>query len=224
MIVVWALLALTLGAAAALWIAWRLSRGLFALGLLGLGVLIYAGWIEPRSLGVTRATIEVTRLQAPLRAVLIADTQSVSYHWPARRLRALVDRANAEQPDIVFLLGDYAGWSHGPTRGFYNDWFYNPPEETISEFKRLEAPMGVYAVLGNHDWYWNGERATDLLRAAGAHVLLNEGALLTTPQGAQVWVGGVAEEQTLSSPLAASAAYCFASGEKEPRRAAMCFQ
>lgn len=55
--------------------------------------------------------------------------------WLAR----VIDQANAEQPDMVVLLGDIFE-SHG-----------NPTADELDDFRRLRPRLGVWAVIGNHD-------------------------------------------------------------------------
>jgi len=77
-----------------------------------------------------------------------------------RWLAARIDQINAQQPDIVVLLGDiFEG--HGP-----------PEEQLIATFRRLNAPIGVWAVAGNHEFHGGGK--TNLFNGAGFKLLNNE--------------------------------------------------
>lgn len=76
-------------------------------------------------------------------------------------LAGVVDRVNALRPDMVVFLGDILegyGSSH---------------EDLIPVFRRLFAPLGVWAVPGNHESYGNYHRAVRLMQKAGLHVLIN---------------------------------------------------
>lgn len=78
--------------------------------------------------------------------------------WLAER----VAQVQAEQPDMIVLLGDiFEG--HG-----------QPAGELIGIFKGLQAPLGVWAVLGNHELHGREDFAGRLLKAAGIAVLRNE--------------------------------------------------
>lgn len=62
----------------------------------------------------------------------------------SRWLAGRIEQVKAQQPDIVVLLGDiFEG--HGP-----------PAERLIDTFRQLSAPLGVYAVTGNHEFHGNG--------------------------------------------------------------------
>jgi predicted MPP superfamily phosphohydrolase len=77
-------------------------------------------------------------------------------------LAARIAQVNAQQPDLVVLLGDiFEG--------------HDPPEgELIETFKQLSAPLGTWAVLGNHEFYGGGDRR--LFEEARFTLLRNEWA------------------------------------------------
>jgi len=74
---------------------------------------------------------------------------------------------NAEQPDLILLGGDY----------MINDiWFGSPvaADSIGAELGQLRAPLGVFAVLGNHDWWNNGPKVRAAFEARGVTVLDDE--------------------------------------------------
>ena len=76
-------------------------------------------------------------------------------------------RVNAEQPDLILLAGDY----------LINDVVggrFVAIEPIALEFGKLRAPLGVIAVLGNHDWWNDGQRTRAALEANGVRVLDDE--------------------------------------------------
>jgi predicted MPP superfamily phosphohydrolase len=98
---------------------------------------------------------------------------------------------------VVVLLGDYL-----PSPGLRR--FADPiVEDEIAEaLAPLTAPRGVYAILGNHDWWEDSEamrrragptRIGKALAAAGIHVLENE-AVRTGPSGHPVWIAGLGDQ------------------------------
>jgi predicted MPP superfamily phosphohydrolase len=79
-----------------------------------------------------------------LRIAVIADIHAC-YPWMSEeRIRDIVDLANAQKPDLTVLLGDYV-CTHPFVSG------YVPPGAWAEQLARLEAPLGVYSILGNHD-------------------------------------------------------------------------
>ncbi|MHC4791135.1 MAG: metallophosphoesterase, partial [Planctomycetota bacterium] len=74
-------------------------------------------------------------------------------------LTARIAQVKAQRPDIVVLLGDiYEG--HGP-----------PEDKLIATFKQLSAPLGIWAVSGNHEFH--GEAKANLLEKSGFKLLSN---------------------------------------------------
>ena len=116
--------------------------GLFGIGLLGV-VVAWEGFVRgPGALGVTRHRIASTRIDAPLRIVVLADLQTDS---PGDFEREALELAMAERPDLVLLPGDYVQTSRdryaetlSALRGLFDD-------------VGLDAPLAVYAVEGNVD-------------------------------------------------------------------------
>ena len=81
----------------------------------------------------------------PLKIVLISDSHAC---WPfvsLARLRRIVGQVNALAPDLILHGGDFIV----PRRPF---WRAASPEEAVAPFAELSAPLGVFAVLGNHDY------------------------------------------------------------------------
>jgi predicted MPP superfamily phosphohydrolase len=73
------------------------------------------------------------------------------------------------------------------------------------EMGKLRAPLGTIAVLGNHDWWNDGERITRALRQAGLTVLENEARRIEYG-GKSFWVAGVADMWTRKPDIAGSLA------------------
>jgi hypothetical protein len=78
-----------------------------------------------------------------------------------RWLEARVAQVQAERPDMVVLLGDLHE-GHG-----------RPQKEVLPAFRRLSAPLGVWAVLGNHEFHRRQGTSTTLMKDAGFRVLRN---------------------------------------------------
>jgi predicted MPP superfamily phosphohydrolase len=169
----------------------RLAWILGGLLLTAYGLAVWAFLIEPRLLVVRHLTIESAAWRGPpVRLGLISDTHVAAPHVDPARVARVVARMNGEHPDAVLLLGDYAG-GHEPaaTRAH--------PERSeilrgVAAFKELRARLGVYAVLGNHDWWYDGPATERALTAAGATVLENRAVLARRPEGA-FWIAGLAD-------------------------------
>ena len=156
--------------------------------LLVCGIVAWAFFIEPNRLVVRHETLELPRWPSGLSGVKIAvlsDIHAGSAFIDERKLRLIVDRTNQLQPDLIVILGDYiAGNGRGSRR--------MEPEVFAPILKNLHAPFGVYSVLGNHDWWYNGTKVRTVLEANGIKVLDNE-VLKITVHDNSVWLVGLAD-------------------------------
>ena len=152
--------------------------------LLALG--LWSFWLEPASLRVQTVDIPVDwPYVRPLRVALVSDLHvGAPYHGLAR-LPSTVDRINATTPDLIFIAGDVV------TLGVLGGQF-TTPEAIAQELRRLRAPSGVFAVLGNHDRLFSALRVRVALEAAGIRVLEDTASLVDTPSG-RVWVAGLTD-------------------------------
>ena len=142
--------------------------------------------VEPSSLEVHRATLALPGWPAthqPLTVALIADLHTGAPWQGLDALRRVVDTTNALRPDLVLLLGDYV--IHGVLGGHFV-----PPEESAPLLGRLVAPLGVFAVLGNHDHWFDGGRVRAALEAAGIPVLEDRARRIERP-GGDFWLVGL---------------------------------
>ena len=181
----------------------KISRRLFLQGAGGLawptlGLGSYAFAFEP-VLRLNVTSYHVTPPHWPdgltVKAVVLADFHACEPWMPASRVRGIANLTNDLSPDIVFLLGDFSGGHRfvtGPVM----------PEEWGEALSVLKAPLGVHAVLGNHDW-WHGalpgmpadgaEGVRQALRWCGVKVLEND-AVRVTKDGQSFWVAGLGDQ------------------------------
>lgn len=152
--------------------------------------LLWGFAIEPASLRLREVPIMLPAWPSPvpLRVALLADLHVGSPWNGVDRLAEIVRRTNAARPDLVLLLGDYV------SRGVPGGHFV-APEEIETVVRDLKAPLGVYAVLGNHDLSWNGRRITRALERAGIVVLHDRAARIDPADGRHppFWLAGVSD-------------------------------
>ena len=153
---------------------------------------------EPETLVVRR--IEVVS-QAwtgrPLRIGVISDTHMGAPHMSVARMRRLVARMNSEHPDVVTLLGDYIG-GHAPASS-RSSGDRAAILATFHEMGGFRAGLGTYAVLGNHDWWYDGPLVAAALDAAGVHVLENQAFRVERGAGS-FWIAGLADHDAPRAP------------------------
>jgi uncharacterized protein len=158
---------------------------------------VKAFWIEPRSLVITRADIAVPQWPAdarPLTIAMLADIQAAGPHVTAERVADVVAQINALEPDLIVLLGDYVSQMRLSTS-------HVPPKATAAVLARLQAPLGVHAVLGNHDWWLDGRYVRGLLENAGIAVYENTAQPIDAGDGRRFWIAGLADLSTRAVDL-----------------------
>ena len=134
-------------------------------------------------------------IDLPLRIAVLTDLHMGAPHMPLERLDAIIELVNAQKPDLVVLLGDY-----GASHKFITKKVSFAA--TARACARLRAPLGRYAVMGNHDW-WADPRAQKRRRGpteahmafedAGVPVLENE-ALRMRFKGKNFWLAGLGDQ------------------------------
>jgi predicted MPP superfamily phosphohydrolase len=154
--------------------------------VLVLGVWAFA-W-EPASL-VTRThrvAIPQWRVElAGLRVVVLGDLHVGSSYNGLSKLAQIVDRANAANPDLILLPGDFV------VDDVIGGTFVRP-EESAAVLARLRARLGVWAVLGNHDRWLGAKRVQIALEQHGIRVLEDRAVLLNRGDS-PFWLVGISD-------------------------------
>lgn len=102
----------------------------------------------------------------PVRVALLADLHVQGPDLSPARMARIAAQVNAQEPDLILIAGDFSGDRTLRTR-LYSE------AEIAASLKSLKAPLGVYAVLGNHDHWRDGPTMQRAVTAAGIPVLVN---------------------------------------------------
>lgn len=180
-----------------------ISRRRVLAGLAGLGAGSFGlgGYAVAESYGLDVASYSLTPPNWPrdlrLRLAVIADLHAGDPWMSAERIRAIVQTTNALQADAVVMLGDFV---LGSRLGRYGTPM--PHAVWANELAALKAPLGVHAVLGNHDWWESAEvqdrgsgptPVGESLQAVGIPVYENE-AVRLTKDGHPFWIAGLGDQ------------------------------
>lgn len=161
------------------------------------GILLFAGFGMGMVRGVTNIRIFTEEIGIPdlpepfsgIRIVQISDFHLAGFHHHPEYIRKVVEQVNGLRPDLILFTGDMV-------HNFSEEM--DPFMETL---RSLKAPLGKYAILGNHDygayysWDSNEEKAVNLekvksqIREAGFDLLLNEHRTITLDSTAIELVG-----------------------------------
>jgi len=166
----------------------RLRIALVLLLLAAVCLGIWSVLIEPNRLVIHQETIKIEAWPKELDGLHIAVISDIHTGGPfidEKKLNEIVEKTNALHPDLIVLLGDYMSG---------NNWHSHrvEPEVTAAVLKNLRAPLGVFAVLGNHDWWYDGKKVRLGFEQNGIRVLEDEVFELNW-QGKSFWLAGLAD-------------------------------
>lgn len=117
-----------------------------------------------------------------LKIALVSDIHMGSFPFEERRVRRVVEAVNAQKPDLIALGGDFVNghrWNTGCDL-----------EKLAAILKDLKAPLGVFAVTGNHDELYGSAKIIDSLSKVGIKFLENEGVKISTKNG-EFYMAGI---------------------------------
>jgi predicted MPP superfamily phosphohydrolase len=168
-------------AVAAFWPA-RLDGALAAAGALALFAGVGSTWRRPRLIA---REVSIAGLPQPLDGYRIAQLSDVhcGSYTPARRVAAWVARINALDVDLVAVTGDLITTGSAHVAG------------VARALGGLRGKDGVFACMGNHDYFTDGEELVAALESSGLCVLRNDGRVVER-DGARLYVAGVDDTWT----------------------------
>ena len=176
----------------------RVLKALAGLFFVALGTTGgYATAWEPSHQRITRYGLRPRGWPAgrKLRLAVISDLHIGGPYMSLERVAEIVAQTNALKPDLTLLLGDFVA-----SRDRKDS---DPPMQAwAAELARLQAPAGLFAILGNHDWWHDAPTQKNrmgptqvglALEAAGITLLDNRAMRLETPAG-PVWLAGLGDQ------------------------------
>ena len=149
-----------------------LRKGRIALALvllLTVFVFVYASWIEPYWIEVTHHAVPAP-LNSPIKIAHLTDIHTSGL---GRREQRMLEIVSAEAPDLIVITGDSINITAD----------YSGLHEVLT---RLQAPLGVWVVRGNHEDWWPVNNEREFYESAGAKLLVNASA----PVRDGVWLVG----------------------------------
>ena len=159
--------------------------------MIGFSLFMWAWQVEPRRVETVTAAMEMPQWKRkegpPLRIAIAGD-----FHLRpnggdlAHRYMETIMEA---RPDMIFLLGDYA---NGHTRESSM-----APETAREYFKMLKAPLGIFAVQGNHDQYYGWNLWRNMFSGLGILPMWNDSLLLHLPGGRELQLSSVRDDYHL---------------------------
>lgn len=133
-----------------------------SVAIAGTGCLGY-GFAVNDQVQLSRVEVKLAQLPAAFDGLTIAHLSDLhlGLYTSAQYLRRCVELANAQQPDLVALTGDYT---------YLQRKYVEPVADLLSE---LRPRIGTYAVLGNHDYYQGAGHLARAFRRVRLNLLLD---------------------------------------------------
>lgn len=174
-------------------------NGIFLLAILGMGIIAWAHWVEPRWFHLRKEHLKVKKpLKKPLTILHLSD---LHFTRPRKVMGKFFDQLSQIDTDFVFVTGDFFDHVSGI-------------EPCLTNLKKLKPRKGIYAILGNHDYrvyppvnqwirmlsggdhfYERPAEETGALKQAlaeaGIKVLINENISVPVEEGEEVTIIGV---------------------------------
>lgn len=131
----------------------------------------YGFLIEPRMMSLRHVSLTAPT-GTSLKIALISDIHVGGLHMPAKRVEKITAQINAQNPDIIFIAGDYVNGHQN--RAEHSNESNSKIDAGLSFLENLSAPMGIFAAMGNHDALYDTPYLRSKLSHMGINVLVNE--------------------------------------------------
>jgi len=118
-----------------------------------------AKYVRVREIPIMLETL--TENKNPLTVAFVSDIH-IGYEVGERHLADIVEKINAADPDLILIGGDL---------------LEEPPvliEDMLDTLSQLDAEYGVYATVGNHEFYTGLTAGRDYMERAGIRLLIDE--------------------------------------------------
>ena len=160
---------------------------LWTIFILGILSFIWAVFVEPYRLKIKTYQVKKPSLSG-LKIALVSDLH-INPHQQ-KWLEEVVSKVNEQKPDIILLGGDFVKGHKLESSMDIN--------KIAKNLGNLKAKYGIYAVLGNHDWWYGGQNVAQALEQNGIKVLNNQNILIPNPYQ-DLYLAGV-EDATTRAP------------------------
>lgn len=152
-----------------------------AVFILALLIGIYSFIIEPKWVEIKHVTVKANKFPADfkgLRVVLFSDTH-LGFFFDQSDLQRTVEKINQLKPDVVCFTGDFLDSKDS----------ISVLDSAVPILQNLQAPLGKFAILGNHDYRSDEKQITKTLQKGGFHVLVNQSITVQKDQQSFSFIG-----------------------------------
>lgn len=171
----------------------------------GVAALAGDGYLETYRVQLKKLEIPLKRLPPAFDGFTIVQLSDFHYEemFSVFTIRKSIELVNALHPDLVVLTGDFVTVGFFESRAHAHRYAARAAIPCAQILSQLQARMGKFAVLGNHDAGANPELVTHALESHGIPVLRN--ASLPIEQGSsRFWLAGVEDALEAEPDLGAA--------------------
>lgn len=149
-----------------------------------IALIIWSFYIEPNLLVVKHYNVQNEKLRG-LKVVFASDFHVKKNQ--EKRLIKVIKKINAQNADIILLGGDYVNGTD-----IENNLVFS---ENAKYFSGIKSRYGVFAVLGNHDSWYDADAVKKILENSNIKVLSNSGIVVNSPK-TKIFIAGVEDLMT----------------------------
>lgn len=169
----------------------RLSIILLSLILIAGGCTLYAFKIEPFRIQINGYTFSQNQDDTPALKIAQISDLHIKEDFPPKSLDKLVEKINAQDPDIVLFTGDL----------YDNYAMFRDDEQVIARLQKIEAAYGKIAIWGNRDYGGGASRQYEsIMDRSGFTLLKNSSFRITAANGKNILLTGL-DDSLLGQPM-----------------------
>lgn len=165
-----------------------LRKGLAWLVSISIGGALYSFFAERNWIELRQVDLRLPRLPEAFRGIKVVHFSDLhlGFYMDVNSLTNVIEIINSSRPDLICFTGDFVDKSVGGL------------SDISPLLSRLEAPLGKFAALGNHDYFHAYEDVNSTLQSGGFQVLINKNAVIER-NGERVFIVGV-DDALFGSP------------------------
>jgi uncharacterized protein len=151
-----------------------------------LGTSLY----EPHEAIISQVGVTLKRLPSGFDGLRIAQLSDIHFnpYMTANHLDRIVELTNAQKPDLVMLTGDFVTAEHRKRNRIARAEHAWPCADVL---RRIESPLGCFAVLGNQDYDTRADVVAEALSSGSRVQVLRNRAIALERDGARLWLAGI---------------------------------
>lgn len=147
-------------------------------------IFLYALLFEPNTLEIKHISFNFPKIKN-LKIVFLSDFHLSKFS--SRRLKKIVNKVNALNPDLILIAGDYTV--------MHSAYASLDLDKAVSIISKMNSKYGIYSVLGNHDYFKDGDFIKSKFKNSKIQILENSNVKLNI-NSKPLYIAGISDMQT----------------------------